>query len=251
MIYHHLAPCDLGQIAASGQCFRMEARAEGWWRICAGARCVRVRQEGERLAFDTSEEEYQAFWRGYFDWDTDYAAMCAAVPEEDAFLRAAIGYGSGLRILRQDFWETLITFVISQNNNIPRIQRTVELLCKGWASSAWTAPENLITHSRPKRSLRQRICLRCAPSAWGTVTSIFLPSRTAILMRKQCAGCRWNRRTMRCLLCPVWDRRLPPACSCSVCMTLPHFRWTHGFGRWWCSIMAAAFRLRATRGLPA
>ncbi len=132
MVYHHLAPCDLGQIAASGQCFRMEARAEGWWRICAGARCVRVRQEGERLAFDTSEEEYQAFWRGYFDWDTDYAAMCAAVPEEDAFLRAATGYGSGLRILRQDFWETLITFVISQNNNIPRIQRTVELLCKGW-----------------------------------------------------------------------------------------------------------------------
>lgn len=132
MVYHHLAPCDLGQIAASGQCFRMEARAEGWWRICAGARCVRVRQEGELFAFDTSEEEFQAFWRGYFDWDTDYAAMCAAVPEEDAFLRAATGYGSGLRILRQELWETLITFVISQNNNIPRIQRTVELLCKGW-----------------------------------------------------------------------------------------------------------------------
>ncbi len=132
MIYHHLASCDLGQIAASGQCFRMEARTDGWWRVCAGARCVRVRQEGELLAFDTSEEEFQAFWRGYFDWDTDYAAMCAAVPEEDAFLRAATRYGSGLRILRQDLWETLITFVISQNNNIPRIRGSVELLCKSW-----------------------------------------------------------------------------------------------------------------------
>lgn len=132
MIYQTLAPCDLGQIAASGQCFRMEARADGWWRVCAGDRCVRVRQEGGTLALDTGADEFEAYWRAYFDWDTDYAAMCAAVPEEDGFLRAAVAYGGGLRILRQELWETLVTFVISQNNNIPRIRGAVEALCKNW-----------------------------------------------------------------------------------------------------------------------
>lgn len=132
MTYKQLAPCNLGQIAASGQCFRMEAREGGWWRVLAGDRCVRVRQEGDVLAFDTDEAGFDSFWRAYFDWDTDYAAMCAAVPGEDTFLRAAVAYGGGLRILRQGLWETLITFVISQNNNIPRIRNAVEALCRNW-----------------------------------------------------------------------------------------------------------------------
>lgn len=132
MIDQNLTPCDLGQIAASGQCFRMESRGDGWWRVCAGNRCVRVRQQDDTLTFDTDQTGFFGFWRNYFDWDTDYAAMCAAVPEEDAFLRAAVAYGGGLRILRQELWEALITFVISQNNNIPRIRSAVEALCKNW-----------------------------------------------------------------------------------------------------------------------
>ncbi|MGN1007755.1 MAG: DNA-3-methyladenine glycosylase family protein [Butyricicoccus sp.] len=132
MICRQLAPCDLGQIAASGQCFRMEAREDGWWRVLAGEHCVRVRQEGDTLTFDADAADFEGFWRAYFDWDTDYAAMLAAVPAEDDFLTAAARYGGGLRILRQDLWETLITFVISQNNNIPRIRNAVEALCRNW-----------------------------------------------------------------------------------------------------------------------
>lgn len=132
MLKKQLAPCDLGQIAASGQCFRMEAREDGWWRILAGERCVRVRQEGDTLTLDADGQEFAGYWRAYFDWDTDYAAICAAVPEEDLFLKEAVRYGGGLRILRQELWETLITFVISQNNNIPRIRSAVETLCREW-----------------------------------------------------------------------------------------------------------------------
>ncbi|MGM9613254.1 MAG: DNA-3-methyladenine glycosylase family protein [Butyricicoccus sp.] len=132
MICRQLAPCDLGQIAASGQCFRMEAREDGWWRVLAGAECVRVRREGDTLTLDADAADFEGFWRAYFDWGTDYAAMLAAVPAEDAFLTAAARYGGGLRILRQDLWETLITFVISQNNNIPRIRSAVEALCRNW-----------------------------------------------------------------------------------------------------------------------
>lgn len=132
MTEKQLAPCDLGQIAASGQCFRMTACADGWWRVCAADACVYVRQQGDRLCFDCTPEEFAATWRPYFDWDTDYAAMLAAVDPADAYLSAAAAYGSGLRILRQDLWETLITFVVSQNNNIPRIRGAVEALCRGW-----------------------------------------------------------------------------------------------------------------------
>lgn len=132
MITRQLIPCDLAQIAASGQCFRMAARADGWWRLCAGERCVRVRQRGDALDFSCTEAEFEGYWRAYFDWDTDYAAFLAAVSPGDDFLRDATAYGGGLRILRQELWEALITFVISQNNNIPRIRRAVEAICTRW-----------------------------------------------------------------------------------------------------------------------
>lgn len=132
MTERKLSPCALEQIADSGQCFRMQAQEEGWWRVCARDKCVYVRQDGDTLSFDCPEDEWEAVWRPYFDWDTDYRAFLAAVPPEDAFLSAAAAYGSGLRILRQDLWETLVTFVISQNNNIPRIRASVEALCRGW-----------------------------------------------------------------------------------------------------------------------
>ena len=132
MITKQLSPCSLEQIAASGQCFRMTEQADGWWQVCAGERCVLVRQRGDALDFCCTEEEFARDWRAYFDWDTDYGTFLAAVDPQDAFLCAAADYGGGLRILRQDLWETLITFVISQNNNIPRIRRAVEDMCTRW-----------------------------------------------------------------------------------------------------------------------
>lgn len=131
MLYKQLQPCDLAQIAASGQCFRMQAAADGWWRLCAKDRCVYICQTDDCLIFDCEEDTW-AFWRQYLDWDTDYQAFLDAIPPTDRFLRAAAAFGSGLRILRQDLWETLITFVISQNNNIPRIRAAVEALCRAW-----------------------------------------------------------------------------------------------------------------------
>lgn len=132
MITKQLIPCDIAQIAASGQCFRMTAQADGWWQVCAGARCVYVRQREDGMDFSCTADEFAGYWRNYFDWDTDYQAFLDAVCPEDAFLRAAAAHGHGLRILRQELWETLITFVISQNNNIPRIRRAVEAICMRW-----------------------------------------------------------------------------------------------------------------------
>ncbi|MEG2931542.1 MAG: DNA glycosylase, partial [Ruthenibacterium sp.] len=82
------------------------------------------------VALHCSEVEYQTIWREYFDMDTDYKTFRAAVPPEDAFLTRAARYGCGVRILQQEPWEMLVTFIISQRKNIPAIKRAVALLCE-------------------------------------------------------------------------------------------------------------------------
>ena len=121
---------DLGKIAESGQCFRWEKTDDTTWRIIAGDRCVCASGlGGGRFRFDCDENSFRTFWAGYFDLDENYRSIRERIsPAEDPFLRAAAEHGKGIRILRQDPWETLITFIISQNRNIPAIRRSVELL---------------------------------------------------------------------------------------------------------------------------
>ena len=122
---------DLDKLAESGQCFRWRRAAEGGYRIVHRDRCLTIRQVGEdRWRLSCSEAEFERVWRAYFDLDTDYRAIRRAVREtEDPFLARACAFGAGIRILRQEPWETLVSFIISQNRSIPMIQRSVELLC--------------------------------------------------------------------------------------------------------------------------
>lgn len=120
---------NLSAIADSGQCFRWRRQGNGYV-IPALGRVLRIRETpGGALELHCTEEEYALLWRAYFDLDTDYGAMAAVLPREDGYLRAAAAYGRGIRILRQDPWETLVTFLISQRKNIPAIRQAVEKLC--------------------------------------------------------------------------------------------------------------------------
>ncbi len=124
-----MLPCfDLAQIAASGQCFRLTPDGGGW-RLIAKGRVLRLRQEGETVRFFCAQKTFDEVWRDYFDLDTDYRAFVAAPPKEDGYLTRAAAYGSGIRILRQEPWETLVTFLISQRKSIPAIRSAVEALC--------------------------------------------------------------------------------------------------------------------------
>ena len=119
------------KIARSGQCFRWRRTGQSIWRIVHRGRCLTLREAGEgRYVLSCTEEEYRDIWRPYFDLDEDYRAIRGKVAEgEDPFLHAACAYGKGIRILRQDPWEALASFIISQNKNIPAIQSCIELLC--------------------------------------------------------------------------------------------------------------------------
>ena len=122
---------DLDKIARSGQCFRWHQAGEHAWRIVHTGQCLTIRALGDgRYQFSCSEEEYHTHWRSYFDLDEDYRGIRAKIKAaDDPFLHAACTYGKGIRILRQDPWETMVSFIISQNKNIPAIKNCIALLC--------------------------------------------------------------------------------------------------------------------------
>lgn len=123
---------DPKAIADSGQCFRWKRFDTGEFEIPAFDRCLRIRPCGDRLILSCTEDEYQSVWRAYFDMDTDYGALDRRGDSfGDRYLSAAVSEEPGIRILRQNFWEALVSFIISQNNNIPRIRKSIDRLCGG------------------------------------------------------------------------------------------------------------------------
>ena len=123
---------DLDRIADSGQCFRWEKLDGGAYRIVHRTYCTEIRPIGQgEWLMSCDEPEYEAVWYDYFDFGVDYRAVRARVDREaDPFLFRACEAGRGIRILRQDPWETLISFIISQNRNIPAIRKSVAMLCE-------------------------------------------------------------------------------------------------------------------------
>ena len=150
---------DLEKIAASGQCFRWQKVDEKTWRIIAADRCLYISQDADQICqADCDESTFQADWHPYFDLDENYQAIRERVlPEQDPFLWQAMEHEKGIRILRQDPWEMLITSVITQNRYIPAIQHSIELLSqvcgnlrydtRGCEFYAFPDPDQLITLS--------------------------------------------------------------------------------------------------------
>ncbi len=142
---------NLKKICDSGQCFRMRKKQETEeevYQILAADRWLEVRQEGETFWFSCDEEEYDTFWREYFDADRDYRAVIGSIDAGDVYLTQAAAYGEGIRILRQDLWEMIVTFIISQQNHIRRIRKCIETVCEAYGSRC-TAPDGTIYYAFP------------------------------------------------------------------------------------------------------
>lgn len=134
MIRKEISNFDLYQICRSGQCFRMTAMECGRVQILAGNRLLEAapgEREGEWL-FSCSEKEFETFWYSYFDLEHDYGRWIAGINPNDRYLQSAAEFGSGIRILRQDLWEMIVSFLISQQNNITRIRRCIENICEAY-----------------------------------------------------------------------------------------------------------------------
>ena len=122
----------LDDILDSGQCFRWEKQAPGVWRGIVSKYARTVEQSGGALIFyGTTPREFDEVWYSYFDFGRDYG-MVKEILSQDATMRRAIAYTPGMRVLNQEPWEALCSFILSQNNNIKRIRGLVGRLCEGF-----------------------------------------------------------------------------------------------------------------------
>lgn len=116
---------DIRQILDCGQIFRYEKIDEGKYFVYSlDKRCL-VEQKGDCVKIYSKDKDY--FWH-YFDLDRDYSEIKDMLRQKP-FMANAVEYGSGIRILNQDRWEMLISFIISANNHIPRIKGIIRRLC--------------------------------------------------------------------------------------------------------------------------
>ena len=121
---------NLHQIANSGQCFRWQQINDNTYKIPAFGKELTISQDRDLFTLSCDENEWDIIWRNYFDLDTDYDEVEEIIKYlDDDFFKAAYQFGSGIRILRQDLWEVIISFIISQNNNIPRIKKSIQKIC--------------------------------------------------------------------------------------------------------------------------
>ena len=131
---------DLDRTFDCGQCFRFDKAEESEYDteyrgVAFGREVSFASRGGSLLVIGADEAEFESVWRRYLSLDEDYGAIHAELLSlsSNAALARAVEYGRGIRILRQDPWETVCSFIISQNNNIPRIKGLIRALseCAG------------------------------------------------------------------------------------------------------------------------
>ncbi len=147
MEYHYKTDClDLRQTLESGQCFRWRRCEDGSYVGISGRDILNIRQVNDGVILTADSESSIQRWLAYFDCGTDYEAIIRQFAADET-LRLASQENRGIRILRQEPFETLISFIISQNNNIPRIIGIIERLCESFGEKIsdkyggmWTFP---------------------------------------------------------------------------------------------------------------
>lgn len=125
------AAFDLAQTLDCGQAFRWRQKDNdpGVWCGEAHGRRLTLRKVGDELELDCTQEDMDSVWRDYFDLDEDYARIRQELSGLSPVLAEAADFAPGIRILRQEPWEALCSFVLSQNNNISRIKGLVDNFC--------------------------------------------------------------------------------------------------------------------------
>jgi N-glycosylase/DNA lyase len=118
---------ELSHIFECGQCFRWHREAEGSYTLVAHGRVLNIEKQKDQIVLNyTNIEDFHRIWKDYFDLDRDYGEIKKTLTESDPVMERAIEKGHGIRILKQDEWETLISFIISSNRGIPLIKKSIE-----------------------------------------------------------------------------------------------------------------------------
>ncbi len=124
---------ELNNIFECGQCFRWNKQIDGSYIGVVKNNVIKVKKEGNTINFQSvGEDNLQELVTDYFDFNTNYEKIKETLSNIDENMRKSVAYGKGIRILNQDLWETIISFIISANNNIPRIKGIIERMAKAY-----------------------------------------------------------------------------------------------------------------------
>lgn len=134
VILYNLQDFDIEEILECGQCFRFEKLEDKHYTIVAMNKVLTIRQTDNIAEFyPCTAKEFEEIWYDYFDLKTDYSEIKKAV-SDDEIMKKATEYAGGIRILNQDSFECLLSFIISQNNNIPRIKGIIARMSEAYGT---------------------------------------------------------------------------------------------------------------------
>lgn len=134
IIVENLELFDVKAIFTCGQAFRWYEEEDGSFTTIHKSRVLNVRQDDKKVFFKgTNIDEFETVWKDYFDLNTDYKKIQDELSHIDN-LASSIEYGKGIRILNQEHFEMLISFIISANNMIPRIKKSIEHICENYGT---------------------------------------------------------------------------------------------------------------------
>lgn len=130
-ILKNIKTFELKDIFDCGQCFRWNREEDGSYTGVFGNNVINVSKDGQDVIFQgICEGDIESICKYYFDLNRNYEKIKNDLSKIDEYMKESIKYGSGIRILNQDLWETIISFIISANNNIPRIKGIIERISR-------------------------------------------------------------------------------------------------------------------------
>ena len=143
---------DLTHIFECGQCFRWNKINQNAYVGIVSDRVIKVVKEKDDIIFKSSlEDGLKDFIEDYFDLKNNYNKIKKDLAQIDIYLKNSTEFGSGIRILHQDLWECIISFIISANNNIPRIKKIIERLSKEYGNKIIFEGEEYYTFPTPEQ----------------------------------------------------------------------------------------------------
>lgn len=143
---------ELKDIFDCGQCFRWNEQEDGSYTGTFGNNVINVKKENEEITFEgICEKDIKETIENYFDLNRNYEEIKEQLSKIDENMKTSIEYGQGIRILNQDLWETIISFIISANNNIPRIKGIIERLSQKYGNEIEFNGEKYYTFPTPEQ----------------------------------------------------------------------------------------------------
>lgn len=135
-----------------GQCFRWNEMADGSYTGTFGRNVLNVKKENKEIKFKgLVDGNIEDICNKYFDLDRDYEKIKKDLSKIDNNMKTSINYGEGIRLLNQDLWETIISFIISANNNIPRIKGIIDRISKTYGEKIVWEGKEYYTFPTPKQ----------------------------------------------------------------------------------------------------